>query len=122
MTAQEISRAIWLALAFFGIVISFCTLVNALQDYRVVSRLPRPNGRKLVAQILARDELMSLFVQVGFFAIVVSAIVSPGLSPARNIAFAIISLVLGFNSFCRYMDRREFDARRTEDHANAGES
>lgn len=114
MSGPEISRAVYLGLALFGIVMSACTLVKALQDYRAAARRSRPNGRQWVARILVRDEMISLFVQVGIFAIVVSAIIDPGPNPGRNLAFAIISLALGFNSFCRYKDRRTFDARRRE--------
>ena len=112
MNAQDISRIVWLVLALSGIAMSVCTLRLALLDYLAANRLPRPNGRRLVARILVRDEILSLFVQVGFVAVAISAWIDPGVSPARNVVLAIVALVLGFNSICRYRDRTLYDSKR----------
>jgi hypothetical protein len=84
------------------------TLRLALLDYQATGLLPVPNGRRLVARILVRDELVSLFVQVGFIVVVVSVWLDPDALLFRSLTFVAISLALGVGSACRWVDRNHF--------------
>lgn len=109
MTGQDVVRFVWLALASAGVVMTAITLRLALQDYRIASRLPQPDGRKLVARILVRDEMVTIAVQALLIIIVIHALLDPEGIVARGLAYTIVTLTLGWNSLCRWRDRVNFE-------------
>jgi hypothetical protein len=106
MTPQEWTRLIWLTAALAGIGISTCLVRYALADRAAASKLPVPNGRRLIASMLLRDEVIALTLQGGFVLLAVWAWIIPTPVPLRSLGFAALCLLLGIGSLCRWHDRR----------------
>ena len=109
MTNQEIGRILWLIFALSGVVISVCTMRTAYYDFLATKWLPVLDGRRIVAAMLVRDELISLTVQTLFVALAISVWIYPEQLPIRSITFSVLCLLLGFGSLCRLKDRRRLE-------------
>lgn len=109
MTAQDVVRVVWLVCAAGGVMMTAVTLRLAVGDYRVASRLEHPNGRKLIARILVRDEMLTIGVQLLLTVIAVHAWIDPEQTAVRGVAYTLVVLALGWNSTCRWRDRVNFE-------------
>lgn len=122
MTAPHIIRLIWLAVTLIGMTASFWTLHRTFQDYFTAQKDETTadtyemqqdyRDMLLVAGILLRDKLVTVFAQLGFVAIIISAINDPPAAPNRGIILVMISGALAINSMCRVIDRKKFDEMR----------
>lgn len=117
----EQSRVIWIAVASFGVLVSVYMLRIVLLDYWAVAGYPDTRGKRIVAIMHIKTELLLLLVQVAFLAVAFSAALDVGDPWQRSLALGVGSLMVGLSAVCRYADRRRFDEwhERREANTNA---